>query len=300
MQDKAKVMASFEKYTVLDQDCGLGADKKVRRAVDDNGKYYAAKRILKWRLTKVGWDNLKKSTEIHHKLCSYNYPGVVKLMDVLEDEEASYFIMEEMDGDLLGLLEKRNNKLSEDEAAFIFGKAVEIVEFIHSKGICHKDIKPENFLFCWDKKKPGKVSSVKLCDFELSEYFDEKKIFTVPCGSPSYTAPEICMESPAYHGDKADIWSLGITLFVLLCGEFPWFSRDNYELFYMISKEPVPIPTRLSSECQDLLLRLLTKNPRERISIDEIKHHPWMKKSKSSISEWGSEPISNSEPISLS
>lgn len=300
MQDREKVIARFDKYTVLDQDCGLGADKKVRRAVDDKGEYFAAKRILKWRLTKVGWENLRKSTEIHHKLCSYNYSGVVRLMDVLEDEEASYFIMEEMDGDLLGLLEKRNNKLTEEEASFIFGKAVETVEFIHSKGICHKDIKPENFLFCWDKKKPGKVSSVKLCDFELSEYFDEQKVFTVACGSPSYAAPEICVDCQSYRGEKADIWSLGITLFVLLCGEFPWFSRDVYELFYMISNDPVTIPNRLSNECQDLLLRLLTKNPNERISINEIKLHPWMNKSKPSISEWGSEPISNCEPISLS
>lgn len=269
-----EVLTQIDNYVILDRKCGI--EPKIRLAVRGN-QTYAAKTIEKWKLSELGRENLKRGMHIHTTLCSYSHPGIVKVYDVLEDEQCHYIIMEVMDGDLLTLLEKRSHRLAEEEAQMIFWKVVDVVEFIHAMGYCHKDLKPDNILFSWDEKEPDKVKSIKLTDFEFSD--NNSKIFTKSCGSPAYAAPEICSYSP-HRGDKIDVWCLGITLYVLLCGKFPWFSNDNYELFYMITENIVPIPEYLSADCQDLIQRLLTKDPAERISIREIKMHPWMRRPK--------------------
>eukprot|EP01125_Pyxidicula_operculata_P008151 TRINITY_DN2759_c0_g1_i1.p1 TRINITY_DN2759_c0_g1~~TRINITY_DN2759_c0_g1_i1.p1 ORF type:complete len:298 (+),score=21.48 TRINITY_DN2759_c0_g1_i1:140-1033(+) len=227
-----------------------------------SGMHCVSKRIVKWRLSQIGWDNLERGIKVHKYLNSFDYDGFVKLFDVLDDEENKYLFMESMDGDLISLLERRR-VLEIDEVRSIFKKIVEIVDFMHSKGVAHRDLKPDNVLFNWDPLLTDKVSCIKLTDFGFSSFIEKDRMFTTPCGSPSYLAPEICQPNPCYRGDASDIWSLGVTLYVLLCGRFPWNSdtQNILELFELIMYDPLRVPAHLPPEVHDLLNKMLTKDP---------------------------------------
>jgi len=149
------------------------------------------------------------------------------------------------------------------------------VGFIHERDIVHRDLKPDNFLFSWDPKDVNQILELKLTDFDLSDYIKNDP-FNLPCGSPAYAAPEVCIMNPIYHGRKTDVWSIGILLHLLVCGAFPWFDQDMLKLFEMIRFEPLDLPLYLSYEVKDLLQKILTKNPEERITLPQISSHSWL------------------------
>jgi serine/threonine protein kinase len=239
-------------------------------------KKYAVKQILKWPLSDLQWSNLMRGIGIHKYLSSV-YPGVVQLYDVIEDERYFYLIMEALDGDLVSMLEYRRTALSEEEARDVFKQTVRIVEFLHEKDIVHRDLKLDNFMIYWDSpEKKNKVVTVKLSDFDFADYVKEGNSLVLACGTPPYTAPELCEEDPIYDGKKSDIWSLGILLYVLVCGSFPWFDMDVCSLFKKIRLDPLVLPHHLSPDLCDLLSKLLEKDPKRRISIPDIMTHTWL------------------------
>ncbi|KDO35778.1 CAMKK protein kinase [Saprolegnia parasitica CBS 223.65] len=153
------------------------------------------------------------------------------------------------------------------------------LEYLHTNDICHRDLKPENILV-------GNQGTVKIADFGVAHFFDDTAPAAQPvahgyltnsAGTYAYMAPE-SMASEPYSAFVADIWALGITLYAMLFGTLPYFSTEVTELFDMIQNNPIALPTAVQAhpELSSLLLGLLEKNPAKRLTIQEMKRHPWV------------------------
>ena len=140
----------------------------------------------------------------------------------------------------------------------------------HIYSLCsHRDLKPENILLDSD-------NNVKLCDFGMCALDIHNKLFTTSCGSPHYASPEV-IEGDEYDGTKADIWSCGVILYALVSGKLPFddSANDIVRVLEKVKKGEFSIPSSLHEDLQDLINKMLTVDASKRISIDEIRKHPW-------------------------
>ena len=159
-------------------------------------------------------------------------------------------------------------KLTEDEAKPILDQILEGIKYIHKMGVVHRDIKPENILI-------DQNGNVKLSDFGLSKYVSLKSnLVKTPCGSPCYASPE-CLSGLPYNGYISDMWSVGVLLYACVCGQLPWTKRSQAELFAQVKSGSYEIPSSLSLECQDLIMRLMDTDTNTRITPEEALKHEW-------------------------
>lgn len=167
-----------------------------------------------------------------------------------------------------------NGGLPEIQVVHIFRQIVAALLYCHRISIHHRDLKPENILLDRDHMQ------IKLVDFGMAALQPHGKKLTTPCGSPHYAAPEV-IKTHSYDGGKADVWSCGVILFVLLTGTPPFNysgeERDLRYLFRCIYRAEYIMPDWLSREAQNLIRRILVPDPRRRISIDEIWNHPFLR-----------------------
>ena len=263
---------------------GQGAFGKVNIGLNIlSGRVVAIKSFNKKSLSTNG-DNMKKilsETDLMKKL---NHPNVTKILEMFEDDEYILIAMEYINGGNLFSFVKKRRKLSEKTAKFLFRQIILGIKHIHSKKIVHRDIKLENILIDLN-------NNIKICDFGIGRILkNEKQLLYDKCGTPMYMAPEILLSSKTkgYEGFPVDIWSSGISLYIMLSGTLPFNlknnessdmseeSNNNIELQYsIINKEPKKIE-KISDEARDLLKGLLNKNPRKRLTIEQILNHPWL------------------------
>lgn len=232
-----------------------------------SGKLVAIKSFNKSKITTE-----KAKTKILHEttiLKNLNHDGIVKFYETFDSKNHILIIMEYIScGDLLSFVRKRT-KLSEKIAKFIFKQIIEALNYIHSKGFIHRDIKLDNILIDLNNK-------IKICDFGVSKQIKKGEIIYDQCGTPAYIAPEI-LRNDGFQGGAADIWSAGIVLYAMVQGRVPFFSKDVQELYLMITKNPYSQLQKCSVDLEDLMKRLLEKDPKKRITGEEILVHPWMK-----------------------
>ena len=246
---------------------GEGAFSKVKLGIHiTTKKKVAIKIISKFKLTKNEEIRLKREIQILNKL---NHPNIIKIYEIKEDKNNFYLIMEYYsEGDLYKFISKYN-KLNEEDASIIFYQIVNGVEYLHNNYISHRDLKLENILI--DKKK-----NVKIIDYNLSNFFLESNgcILKTPCGSPYYTAPEM-IKNKSYNAKTVDIWSIGIILYVILCGFLPFEDKNSKRLYQKILNGKVFIPNFLSDIARNIIENLLYKNCTKRYTIKQIKKHPF-------------------------
>jgi serine/threonine-protein kinase HSL1 (negative regulator of Swe1 kinase) len=187
----------------------------------------------------------------------------------------SYLIMEYIEGGELFKYIHEEGGVIELHVVHIFRQIIAALIYCHRINIHHRDLKPENILLDRDSM------NVKLVDFGMAALQPAGKKLTTPCGSPHYAAPEV-IKTIAYDGAKADVWSCGVILFVLLTGTPPFnYSGDDRDLKYLfrdIQLAKYVMPDNLSFEAKDLIRRILVVDPKERISLDDIWHHPFLQK----------------------
>jgi serine/threonine-protein kinase HSL1, negative regulator of Swe1 kinase len=207
-----------------------------------------------------------------------NHPNIVRIYDVWENSNEIYLIMENVDGGELFQYLSQHGALPEDEAVYIFRQLVEALAYCHRLSIFHRDLKPENILL--DKK----TSTVKLIDFGMAAYQPTGDKLKTPCGSPHYAAPELLQGQP-YDGSKADVWSLGVVLYLMLVGDLPFnFGPEDEEhlrlhkLYKIILANNPKIPGNLSRDAQALLRQLFEPDPKRRLNIFELWHQPLLHK----------------------
>ena len=158
-------------------------------------------------------------------------------------------------------------RLTENEARRIFQQILSGIEYCHYHGVVHRDLKPENLLLDQDH-------NIKIADFGLSNLIRDGEFLHTSCGSPNYASPEVICGS-MYAGPEVDVWSCGVILYALLCGSLPFDDENIPNLFKKIKNGIYSLPGHLSELSRDLIPRLLVVDPLRRITIPEIRQHPW-------------------------
>lgn len=186
-------------------------------------------------------------------------------------------------GELFSYIHEQGG-MTEVHAVHIFRQMVAALIYCHRINIHHRDLKPENILL--DRE----TLTVKLVDFGMAALQPAGQQLTTPCGSPHYAAPEV-IKSIAYDGAKADVWSCGVVLFVLLTGTPPFNysgkDRDLKYLFRDITEAKYIMPDHISREAQDLIRRILIPDPERRISLQRIWDHPFLRKYRQELNFYG-------------
>lgn len=248
---------------------GTGAYASVKSAVlKSDGKKVALKTYEKYRLTDPSKKkNVGREIEILKKL---EHPNVVRIFDVIETPKQLHLVLEFVPGGSLGaMLKKRQNRrLEEFECKGLFRQLVAAIEYIHSQKVTHRDLKLENLLL-------ENESVIKIIDFGFSTCFSHEKKVKLFCGTPTYMAPEI-VSRKEYSGPPADIWALGILLYVMLSGCFPFKAPTDRELFKKIEKGIFSIPSHVSAGARGLIHKILTVDPNSRPKASDIIMDSWL------------------------
>lgn len=250
---------------------GQGTFAKVHHARNlKTGTSVAIKIIDKEKILRVGMvDQIKREISVMRLV---RHPNVVELNEVMASKTKIYFVMEyAKGGELFNKVAK--GKLKEDVARKYFQQLISAVDFCHSRGVYHRDLKPENLLL-------DENGNLKVSDFGLSALADSKHqdgLLHTTCGTPAYVAPEV-INRKGYDGAKADIWSCGVVLFVLLAGYLPFHDSNLMELYRKIGKAEFRYPNWFAPEIRRLLSKILDPNPKTRISIPKIMDNSWFQK----------------------
>ncbi|CAH2079874.1 unnamed protein product [Thlaspi arvense] len=195
------------------------------------------------------------------------HPHIIRQYEVIETPEDIYVVMEYVtSGELFDYIVEKG-RLTEDEGRHLFQQIISGVEYCHRNRVVHRDLKPENILL--DSK-----CNIKIVDFGLSNVMRDGHFLKTSCGSPNYAAPEVISGKP-YAGPEVDIWSCGVILYALLCGNLPFDDVVVPSLFSKIKRGEYTLPDHLSYEARDLIPRMLMVDPLLRISIPGIRQHPW-------------------------
>lgn len=250
----------------LRDDLGYGGYSRVKLAIHQESNEHFACKIIPRRQFKR--PEQCKQFEMEVRIFqSLNHPGIPALTDILSDSINYYLIMQLCPNGSLHQLIFKKGKLEENHVKILFYQILQIISFIHSRGIVHHDIKPENILFS-NEMYP------QIIDFGFSCFPDKNQELCSACGSNAYVSPESLSGAP-YNGFKNDIWSLGIVLYVMLFGHLPWQTLKSISIIEQVKNAEIFIPDTISTSCRDLLSRILVRNPMNRPSIDEILSHPW-------------------------
>lgn len=211
----------------------------------------------------------KCSRERDVVFCIPKYPNIIEPLDWWETDTYLYVVYEYCDGrDLAKYLNKNYKHIGMDEKLDIFIQIKEGIEWMHQHHWIHRDIKLENIVRKYDDIEEKWI--YKIIDFGYTYRHDPKSGEKKVCGTPQYVAPEI-IQQQTYNGMKADSWSLGILLYSLMHGRFPFISPQKSVLFDMIKYDPYEIDEKLPKNIQDCIHQLLKKDPNERSLISELK-----------------------------
>lgn len=201
------------------------------------------------------------------------HAGTAKFIDSWSEGRFRFLLLEYVDGfDLFQFLEARNfEPLPESQVKKIFSQLVKIITHLHRKGFLHRDLKLENIILQPNHK-------IKLIDFGLSTQGACNKTYNVFLGSPEYVCPLILQKKP-YTACKAEIWSLGIILYALLFGQFPFSTKDREQEFVHCPEVLFSEEDDVSEEAKDLILQMLDYNETKRPTVESLIKHPWLKNS---------------------
>jgi 5'-AMP-activated protein kinase catalytic alpha subunit len=252
---------------VLGQKLGEGTFGTVRLGTNrQTGEKVAVKILDKMKISNV--DDRKRIEREIYLLKKIHHPNIVKLFCVIETGSQMFIVMEYIKGNELFQYIVLKKKLEEEEACYFFLQIINCIDYLHKLKISHRDLKAENIII------EQKIREIKLLDFGLSNTF-ENGLLTTACGSPIYAAPEM-LDGKPYKGSTVDIWSAGIILYYMLCGNFPFEDVSNDRLYKKILNGKFSVPKTMSKEAKDLINKILVVNPKKRITVKNIKNHPWI------------------------
>jgi serine/threonine protein kinase len=251
----------------LGETIGEGSFSAVKRAKNTStGKEFACKCIARDMLAD---DELKTKFESEIRILQgLQHPGIVRLSDLLRDEHYVYVIMELCaDGELFQFLVEKG-QTPELFAQIMMRRVLEAVEFIHARGIAHRDMKPENILI-------DEAGAPKLSDFGFARVLGPDALVSTPCGSPCYASPE-CLSGEPYDAIKSDIWSLGVMVFVMMTGSFPWTSNNQTQLYAQIKRGDYLVPVGVPRKCADFIRKMMKVDTATRLTATQALAHPWL------------------------
>ncbi|CAL9067328.1 CBL-interacting protein kinase 18-like [Musa acuminata AAA Group] len=270
METENKGNVLLQKYEV-GRLLGKGTFAKVYYARNIRTSQSVAMKVIdKEKVLKVGLiDQIKREISVTRLV---RHPNIVELYEVMATRSKIYFVLEYVKGGEL-FNKVAQGRLKEDVARKYFQQLINAVDFCHSRGVYHRDLKPENLLL-------DDNGNLKISDFGLSALAESKRqdgLLHTTCGTPAYVAPEV-LSRKGYDGAKADIWSCGVILFVLMAGYLPFHDPNLIEMYRKIGKAEFRCPNWFPLDVRKLLSRILDPNPTSRISIAKIMGNPWFRK----------------------
>ncbi|XP_029916782.1 serine/threonine-protein kinase ULK1a [Myripristis murdjan] len=230
--------------------------------------------------------NLAKSQSLLGKeikiLKELKHENIVGLLDYQEMGGCVYLVMEYCNGGDLAEYLHSKGTLSEDTIRVFLQQIAQAMKVLQSKGILHRDLKPQNILLCHAEGRRSSPNNtcIKIADFGFARHLQTNTMAATLCGSPMYMAPEVIMSQN--YDAKADLWSIGTIVFQCLTGKAPFHANTPQELrlFYESNRTLLPsIPRETSSHLRHLLLGLLQRNHKERMNFDDFFHHPFLESS---------------------
>ncbi|KAK6755401.1 hypothetical protein RB195_014022 [Necator americanus] len=253
------------KYKLL-KTIGKGNFAKVKLAKHTiTGQEVAIKIIDKTALNPSSLQKLFREVKIMKQL---DHPNIVKLYQVMENEQTLYLVLEYASGGEVFDYLVAHGRMKEKEARVKFRQIVSAVQYLHSKNIIHRDLKAENLLLDADM-------NIKIADFGFSNQFTLGNKLDTFCGSPPYAAPEL-FQGKKYDGPEVDVWSLGVILYTLVSGSLPFDGQNLKELRERVLRGKYRIPFYMSTDCENLLKKFLVLNPARRGTLETIMKDRWM------------------------
>jgi len=195
---------------------------------------------------------------------------VNRIEEIILGDQFAYIFFENSYGDLHTYVRSKR-KLKEDEACVFYKQIVGVVEHCHSNGLVLRDLKLRKFVF--KDKARTQLKLLTLDDASIIK--NESDILFDKHGCPAYVSPEILESNTGYSSKAADIWSLGVIIFTMLCGRYPFHEQDPIALFTKIKNGTYIISEPLSPKARCLIYSILRKNPSERLTAEELLEHPW-------------------------
>ncbi|GIY32045.1 hypothetical protein CDAR_411361 [Caerostris darwini] len=237
------------------------------------GSEYAAKTMRKRRRAADVRHEIVH--EIHVLELSAHHPNIVQLHEVFETPSEIFLVLELVEGGELQRVLDDEESLGERDAAHLLRQILVGLAFLHEHNIAHLDLKPQNLLLT----KPFPEGEVKLCDFGISRLITRGIEVREIVGTPDYVAPEVLHYEPISLA--TDMWSVGVLTYVLLSGHSPFAGDTKQETFCNITRGELDFPQDLfgdvSDAAIDFMQRLLVREPRERMSVEECLSHPWLR-----------------------
>ncbi|KAK4607440.1 hypothetical protein RGQ29_001327 [Quercus rubra] len=237
------------------------------------GEQLACKTIAKRKLVnKEDIEDVRREVQIMHHLTGQ--PNIVELKGAYEDKHNVHLVMELCAGGELFDRIIAKGHYTERAAASLLRTIVQIVHTCHCMGVIHRDLKPENFLLL----NKDENSPLKATDFGLSVFYKQGEVFKDIVGSAYYIAPEVLKRR---YGPEVDIWSVGVMLYILLCGVPPFWAEAEQGIFNAILRGHIdftsdPWPS-ISPAAKDLVRKMLNSDPKQRLTAFQVLNHPWIK-----------------------
>ncbi|CAI5994961.1 unnamed protein product [Closterium sp. NIES-65] len=238
------------------------------------GKEYACKTIAKKKLiSREDVEDVKREVAIMHHLSGHN--NIVCIKGAYEDHANVHIVMELCTGGELFERIIKKGHYSERQAAELTRTIAKVIEACHSLGVIHRDLKPENFLFA----NKSETADLKATDFGLSYFFKPGEYLSDVVGSPYYVAPEVLRRR---YNEKADVWSMGVIIYILLSGVPPFWAETEQGIFEAVLRgeldfESDPWPS-ISEDSKDLIRHMCCLDPKKRYSAYDVLCHPWVAK----------------------
>lgn len=276
-QRQPKTTPITDDYEISNTVLGLGINGKV---VQCTNRKTGAKYALK-----VLHDNAKARREVELHWRASGCRNIVNIIDVYENSYSGnrclLVVMECMQGGELfqRIQERQDGPFTEREAAQIMHEICVAVKYLHDSNIAHRDLKPENLLYT----SPNPNAILKLTDFGFSKETFVKDTLQTPCYTPYYVAPEVL--GPEKYDKSCDIWSLGVIMYILLCGFPPFYSNHGLAISPGMKTRirtgqydfPNPEWQNVSQAAKDLIKGMLSVEPEKRLTIDQVMKNPWVR-----------------------
>eukprot|EP00298_Acanthocystis_sp_HF-20_P004955 c15258_g1_i1.p1 GENE.c15258_g1_i1~~c15258_g1_i1.p1 ORF type:complete len:609 (+),score=266.10 c15258_g1_i1:161-1987(+) len=257
---------------------GTGGYSVVRSAIDKTTKQKRAIKIIDISVYKKHKVRMEAEVSV---LSVTDHPAIIHLYGVVRTPKEFCLVMELFKGhELFEEIVKKPHGFDEDEACRIITAILEGIDHLHSRGVTHRDVKPENFLVGYGNDRDSSdICVLKLIDFGFATFQNPDGNMTgSSCGTLDYIAPELLLEFP--HNQSVDLWSVGVVLYILLCGFPPFFAEDDETVFDLISKGVYDFPSpgwdHVSEDAKHLVTCLLQFEPSDRWTASQALSHSWI------------------------
>jgi calcium-dependent protein kinase len=258
-------------YKLEKKNIGEGSYGTVSRATHKSGHNVRAVKSI----SKAQMKNIERFKQEINIMKIMDHPNIIRLFETFEDNKIIYLVMELCDGGELFDRIIGAGHFTESQAAILMQQIIRAILYMHENNVCHRDLKPENFLFL--TKDPIEKAVLKIIDFGLSCWFKEGQVLVTKAGTPYYVAPQVLAGK---YDHSSDMWSVGVIMYVLLCGYPPFYGETDSEVLAKVRAGNFSFSNadwkHISTDAKNLIRDLLKMKPRERCCAKTALNHVWI------------------------